>query len=373
VSDEERLKMRASCTRWLSGHGEQSMRSRLTGLAAMPEADGSPDIYGKGDAVQTLEHRVADLLGKPAARFVIKGVIAQQAALRAWSDDRRIPTVALHPLSHLDRDELNALERLHPLRPIRLGSTRPFGVAELEAVGEPIGVVTVELPLRRGGFALPEWEELVAISTWCRDRGIPLHIDGARLWESAPYYERSLADIAALADSVYLSFYKGLGGLAGSALVGSEEFLAQATPWLTRHGANVFATYPYVLSALDGLDRHLPRMADYRAKARSLAAALSQIEGVRAPDPQTNGIAVYLRGDHESLGAAALEIAARTGVWLFGLITPTAVPGVAFAEISVGAAIDAVSDDEATALITELVSEGEARTAQAGSAAHPGR
>ena len=188
------------------------MRSRLTQLAAMPEADGRADVYGKGEPVQALEHRVAELLGKPAARFVIKGVIAQQAALRVWSDDRRLSTVALHPLSHLDLDELNALERLHPLRAIRLGQTRPFGVRELEEAGEPIGVVTVELPLRRAGFALLEWDDLVAVSAWCRDHGVPLHIDGARLWESAPYYGRSLAEIAALGDSVYVSFYKVSAG-----------------------------------------------------------------------------------------------------------------------------------------------------------------
>ena len=99
-SDEERLAVRASCSRWLSGHREQSMTSRLTQLAAMTEADDRPDIYGKGSAVQALERRVADLLGKPAARFVIKGVIAQQAALRAWADQRGIATVALHPLKN---------------------------------------------------------------------------------------------------------------------------------------------------------------------------------------------------------------------------------------------------------------------------------
>lgn len=114
------------------------MQARLTELSAMPEAEGRPDMYGAGEPVGALEARVAKLLGKPTARFVIKGVIAQQAALRTWADDRRLGTVALHPLSHLDLDEMSAVERLHPLRAIRLGRTQPFGVRELAAAGAPI-------------------------------------------------------------------------------------------------------------------------------------------------------------------------------------------------------------------------------------------
>ena len=356
-TDDERAAIRAGCRRRLTGNDHPSMRTWLTRLADMPEADGRPDVYGSGAPVQALERRVADLLGKPAARFVIKGVIAQQAALRVWTDGRGVPTVVLHPLSHLDLDELNAIERLHPIHALRLGRTQPFGVTDLEQVAEPIGAVTIELPLRRGGFALPTWDDLTAVSAWCRDRGIPLHIDGARLWESAPYYGRSLAEIAALGDSVYVSFYKGLGGLAGCALAGSEDFLAKARPWLTRHGANVYATFPYALSALAGLDRHLPRMAEYHARAKSLAAALATVTGVRVTEPQTNGFALYLDGDAEAIDAAHLRFAERTGVWLFGAITRTPAPGLAMAEISVGEATDAVPDDEAARLVADLLGE----------------
>lgn len=360
VTQEERLEVRARCSRWLSNHGHHlTMREWLTDLAAMPGADGRPDVYGAGEAVHALERDVAELLGKPAGRFVIKGMIAQQATLRAWTDQRGFPTVALHPLSHLDFDELNAIERLHPLRAIRLGRTAPFGVAELDAVGEPIGAVTVELPLRRAGFALPSWDELAAVSEWCREHEVPLHLDGARLWESAPYYGRSLAAIAALADSVYVSFYKGLGGLAGCVLAGTDELLKRATPWLTRHGANVYAAFPYALAARAGLDRHLPRMADYRGRAQTLARALGELPGVRVTEPQTNSFGVYLPGDHQALDEAQLRLAERSGVWLFGLIGASPVPGLAVAEVMVGEATEAVPDDEAAELTRQLLAEAE--------------
>lgn len=354
---DEKRALRRNCTRWLSGHGDRTMRDLLSVLVELPESEGYPDVYGDGDPVRTLERRVAELLGKPSARFVIKGMIAQQSALRAWTDGSGIRTVALHPLSHIDHDELAAFERLHPMRAVRLDGGRGFGVAELEGVGEPLGAVTVELPLRAAGFALPDWDDLVAVSTWCRERGVPLHFDGARLWEAAPHYDRPLSEIAALADSVYVSLYKGLGGLAGCVLAGPEDFLARATPWLTRHGANVYAAFPYALAALDGLDRRLPRMAAYRDRAVTLARALAKLPGVLVNEPRTNGFLVFLPAGHEALEQAHRRLAERTGTWLFHEFATTHVPGVSAAEVQVGDAAEAISDDEAAALVADLLAE----------------
>jgi threonine aldolase len=359
LTDDKRA-LRRNCTRWLSGHGERTMRDWFAELSALPESAGHPDVYGVGDPVRTLELRVAELLGKPAARFVVKGVIAQQSALRAWTDPSGIRTVALHPLSHLDHDELSAFERLHPLRAVRLDAGRGFGVKELDTVGEPLGAVTVELPLRAAGFALPEWDDLLAVSTWCRERGVPLHFDGARLWEAAPYYGRTVGEVAALADSVYVSFYKGLGGLAGCVLAGPEDFLARATPWLTRHGANVYATFPYALAALAGLDRYLPKMAAYRDRAVSLAHALAEVPGVVAREPQSNAFLVFLPGDRDALEAAHLRLAGRTGTWLFHGFQASEMPGFAQAEVQVGDATEKIGDAEAAALVAELLAEAAA-------------
>jgi len=180
-----------------------------------------------------LEARVATLLGKEAGVFAMKGMIAQMAALRVWTDRSGVATVALHPRSHIDLDEEGAYERLHRLIPARVGGHSPFVVEELQEIHEPLGAVVVELPLRRAGYRLPLWDELVAISEWCRDCGLPLHFDGARLWEAAPFYGRPYAEIAALADSVYVSFYKGLGALAGCVLCGPADFISDVRLWKT--------------------------------------------------------------------------------------------------------------------------------------------
>jgi threonine aldolase len=342
------------CTRWLSFGSAASMRERLRALADRPEADGRPDIYGADGPVPGLERRVADLLGKPRARFLIKGVVAQQAALRAWADRSGRTAVGLHPMSHLAIDEAGALEQLHPLRCIRIGGAGHFTAETLESVGEPLAAVTIELPLRRAGFRLPEWEELVAVSDWCRDHDVPLHIDGARIWEAQPFYGRSLADIAALASSVYVSFYKGLGGLGGCALAAESDFLDATAPWVTRLGGELFATYPYVLSALQGLDDRLPHMADYRDRAVTLAGRLDGIEGVLVEPPQVNAFRVHVRGEVTQLAARHREVADETGAWLFRFAASPLV-GYAMSEIQIGDTAAAISDQEVRAALERIV------------------
>lgn len=274
-----------------------------------------------------------------------------------WTDRRPAPSVALHPRSHIDLDEASAYERLHGLRPVRLGGHQPFTAADLEATAERLGAVVVELPLRRAGYLLPSWDELVAISQWCRGNGVPLHLDGARLWESAPYLGRSLAGIAALADSVYVSFYKGLGGLGGCALAAPADVLAEAKPWITRHGGNLYAAYPYALSAVDGLDRQLPAMAEHHRRAVALAAAIGATGAVTVvPDPpHTTAFQVHLPVPPEAAAAALVRTAEETGVWLAERVAATALPGSCMIEVSVGPATAAVADDEAAGLISGLV------------------
>jgi threonine aldolase len=343
------LAVRRSCRRFLSAPPEHNMRERLLALAARPEADsGDVDVYGGGGPVAEVEARVAELLGKPAARWVSTGVIAQQAALRAWTERTGRAVVALHPLSHLDRDEGSAYERLHGLRPVRVGDLTPFTVDDLEEAGETPGVVTVELPLRFAGLLLPAWDDLVAIADWCRERRIPLHIDGARLWESAPHYQRTVAEVAALADSVYVSFYKGLGGLGGAALAGEPRFLAECAPWLARHGAQPFHSYPYALAALAGLDARLPALASFRQRAITLAAAIGEIDGVFVTPrpPHVNGFHVYLPGSPDLLRERHLKCAAEHGDWLFSHISPTSARGQSVVEIRVTESTMDFSDAE---------------------------
>jgi threonine aldolase len=214
----------------------------------------------------------------------------------------------------------------------------PFTLADLADVHEPLAAVVVELPLRRTGYRVPPWDELVALAAHARFAGAAFHIDGARLWETAPGYGKSLAEIAALADTVYVSFYKGLGGMAGAALAGDAQTVAAARVWIGRAGATLFRMYPYAVAAREGLRIELPRMPLYHARAVEIAAALRNVPGVAvSPEPPAcNAFVVHLDGEYGALLAARDAVAEARGVIAFQQLARTAHPRVCSFELTVG-------------------------------------
>jgi threonine aldolase len=363
-SSQADLALRDSCTAWLNGHRPpRSMKETLLALAATPEAESAVDVYGEGELVNGLEREVADLLGKEAAIFVHKGVAAQLAAMRVWTGGRGGAQVALHRQSHIELDENQAYEQVLGLRGVRLGGTdRPFTVDALQALVEKPALVTVELPLRRGGFRLPEWDSLEAISAWCRREQVPLHFDGARLWESAAGYGRELREVAALADSVYVSFYKGLGGLAGCMLAGPTEFIKQAALWKDRLAGNLHTVFPYALSAAIGLRTQLPRMAEYHQRARQLAVTLAPVDGllIAPTPPHINSFQVHLQGEPARVKAAMLDIAREHRFWLGARAVESIWPGHTMIEVVIGDASTGWTNEQVAELLGSVVERARA-------------
>ena len=321
-----------NCERWLSQR-RVPVPDRLRHLADVA-LDNHTDMYGSGGEVEALEQDVAELLGKPAAVFVPTGIMAQQSVLRVYADRAGTNRVAVHGLSHLLVHELNALEEVHHLRIERLTSEpRQPRPDELAAIPGKLAAVTLELPLRDAGFVLPTWDELVVFAESCAERGVPLHLDGARLWESTPYLEHSLAEIAALASSVYVSFYKVLGGISGAALAGPEDVISEVRRWQRRLGGNLYSLFPYAVSARDGLRTVLPVMGDLYQRAIEVAMAL-QSEGFRVfPEPpQTNSFRVYAPRAAEDIELAAVERMERTREAICGRWQPADVPGWSWVE-----------------------------------------
>ncbi|HEY7093993.1 MAG TPA: beta-eliminating lyase-related protein, partial [Ktedonobacterales bacterium] len=197
---------------------------------------------------------------------------------------------------------------------------------------------------------------------WAREHGAALHMDGARLWESGPYYARPYAEIAALFDSVYVSFYKGVGGIAGAALVGSADFIAEARVWLRRHGGNLVHLYPYVLAARLGLRERLDRFPAHHERAKEVAAALQMVPGivVKPAIPQTHMMHVYLPGDKERMLAESLAIAREERVSLVRWLSPTELPGYAKFEVAIGEAAFALTDEEIAGYFARIVAAGQA-------------
>jgi threonine aldolase len=343
------IKLRGNAKRVLTHHQPVDPAKALEEIAHSHYARLQTDIYYDGSAVRALEERTASLLGKPAGLFFIKGVIAQHCLLRARVEERRSPCVAIHPLSHIDYDEANGIELLHDLQPTRLGRFAPFTAADLAGVGPQLACAVVELPLRRAGYLLPTWDDLLAISAWCQEHSVPLHLDGARLWEAAAGYRRTLKEVAALADSVYVSLYKSIGGLAGCVVVGEQCLLDRMKPWKTRQGGDVFAAYPYAISALIGLDRNLPRMREFVERARSLADALQAIDGIEVypSPPHVNAFHVMLPWPKLELEEKHRAFVRKQGIWLFNAFLEAPLPNHSVAEVVIGDAADHYSDAEA--------------------------
>jgi threonine aldolase len=329
----------------------------LEKLAQDVDPSALPDSYGEGPLIAHFEQEIAALLGKEAAVFMPSGTMAQQIALRIWADRKGSRQVAFHPRCHVEQHEHKGYQVLHGLHGVLVGSPyRLMTLADLKAVADPLAALLLELPQREIGGQLPTWDALAAMVDFARARGVALHLDGARLWEIKPFYGRSYAEIAGLFDSVYVSFYKGLGGIAGCALAGPTSFIAEARIWQRRHGGTLVQQYPYVLSAQAGLRERLDRMDRYVAKAIEVArhlAALPEIDVLPDP-PQTNMMHLHLRGEKEALETAALELSRDTGIWMFGKLRPTSLPSLSIFELTVGDALLTFSEEEIVALFREL-------------------
>jgi threonine aldolase len=331
-----------SCTRSAVGSIRVSPADSLAALSAACEELGIDewDTYGEGGAVTRLEEEVAGLLGRSAAVFFVSGVMGQQAALRSWCERRGSRRVAIPDLSHLLVHEEDGPRLLHDFRFEHLTvGRRTATAADLRALPTGLGAALVELPLRDAGCLLPPWDELVELSAAARELGVPLHLDGARLWESQPFYDRPLAKIAGLADSVYVSFYKGLGGQAGAAVAADADLAAELRSWRRRMGGTLYRMTPYAVSALVGLRDLLPRMGEYAAWARSFAAELVAVGFRVDPEPpHTNTFQIFTEADPDAINERLAGFMERE------LLVPghswraSEVPGIAFTEVAVQSA-----------------------------------
>jgi threonine aldolase len=275
ADEAEMLKLRDQCTRFLTGHDPV----RAADMLATIPPDTAIDRYGAGGVVTELEAEVARLLGKPAAVFVPSGTMAQQLTLRVHAQRRGRRAVVFHPMCHLEQHEGQAYRRLQRLTGRAAGDrNRLITMSDLTAIAEPVAVLLLELPQRDIGGQQPSWEELAEQCSWAAEHGAAAHLDGARLWESSAGYGRPPGEIAALFDTVYVSFYKGIGALAGCCVAGPEDIIAEVREWRQRMGGMLFGMWPAAASALSCLAVRLPKMpapdADDAPAARHHPGAL---------------------------------------------------------------------------------------------------
>ncbi|WP_426196997.1 threonine aldolase family protein [Massilia sp. DWR3-1-1] len=346
----------SACHTVLPGHRARAPARMFADMAAWCEQhEVAHDVYGSGALIEQFERKVADLLGFEAALFCISGTMAQVTALRLACEDRGSALVALHPTSHILVHESSNYQLLGHFDALAVGDRhRPWCAADLAAVPDRLGVVAMEMPMREIGGQNPSWDEIAAIKDHCRARGAHLHMDGARLWEAAAGMHRTPAELAAGFDSVYVSLYKGIGGLGGAMLAGSTTFIARAAAWCRRQGGNVVHRSPYVVAAAMQFDQRLAAMPAYFARTEWLYGVLADFPRLRANParPQANMLHLHLPVSRERALAIRDRVAREHGLWLFGRANHAALPDTSYVELYVGDNLLALADAQVIAALT---------------------
>lgn len=338
----------ARCHTVFTGHRARRPAEMFAAMAQWCEANGvEHDVYGSGALIDEFQRKVADLLGFEAAVFCISGTMTQVTALRLACQDRGRPLVALHPTSHIIVHERSNYQLLGHFSALQVGDrNRPWSVDDLKAVPERLGAVALEIPMREIGGQLSPWDELESIKAHCREIGAHLHMDGARLWEAQAGYGRSAAEIARGFDSVYVSLYKGLGGLGGAMLAGSREFVARASECMKRQGGNVIHRSPYVVAAAMQFDQRLAAMPACFERTKLLYEALKAHPEIRVNPaaPQANMLHLHLPVSRERALRIRDRLAEEHGIWMFNRAAHGVLPETSSFELYVGDNLLAMPD-----------------------------
>ena len=236
--------------------------------AVLGEATAARDLpgdnYSNGGVIAELEEKFARLLGKEAAIFMPTGTLANHLAVRklAGNDHR----VLVQAESHFYNDSGDCAEALSGLNLIPLAEGRStIGLAEVERwtarstagrVAMNVGAISIENPVRRRDHEMVEFGELERVSRYARERGIRLHLDGARLF-NLPYHSgRSVRDHAALFDTVFVSLWKHFNATTGAILAGSASFIEGLFHTRRMFGGSLPQAWPVAAVALQYADRY---------------------------------------------------------------------------------------------------------------------
>ena len=284
------------------GDGEpktpESMIARLSEIARRRGI--AADDYSRGGVVGELETALADKLGKEAAVFMPTGTLANHLAIRLLRAGK--PRAIVQEQSHLYRDTGDAVQQLSGVNLAPLAPSRPYftldevrsAVEESEGgrVRAPVGALMIESPVRRRHGQIMPLDEMRRVTDFCADKGIPTHLDGARLFMMSAATGVSPAEYSAMFDTVYVSLYKYFGAPFGAMLAGSAEFCRDLFHHRRMFGGGLSGAALAAALALDGMDGFEQRFADAMRKAGKLFDELNRMPGFSVI-PYENGSNIF--------------------------------------------------------------------------------
>lgn len=252
---------------------------------AMAEAEVGDDVWGEDPTVRRLQERTAALLGKQAALFVPSGTMANQIALLCHC--ARGDEVVTGEGSHCVLYESGAGSAWAGVGFAVVGRGGLFTAEDVRLVIRPpdahfarTRLIAIENTHNRAGGRVFPQADVERIAALARERGLALHLDGARIWNAACASGRRPAELAAPADSVSACFSKGLGAPVGSVIAGTREFVVRAHRFRKMLGGGMRQVGVLAAAALYALDHHLDRLVEDHQNARRLAEGLAAMAGV---------------------------------------------------------------------------------------------
>lgn len=309
-------------------------------LAAMASAPVGDDVYAEDPSVNALESRVAELLGHEAGLFCTTGSMAN--LLGVWCLVKPGQEVVCDVRAHIARAEMGAHAALHGVTMRTWESTD--GVTDAATIAGlitpdagPYLVSTAAVALENthnfGGGTVQPYDHLAEVSALCRDAGVGLHLDGARLWNAHVATGVSLVRYGRLFDTVNVCFSKGLGAPVGSMLVSSAENIARARVQRKRLGGGWRQAGVLAAAADYAIDHHLPRLGQDHVAAAAFAAEVVALapDAVRLASVTTN-IVVLDTGALPAADVAAKAAGAGVAVSALG---PHMVRAVTHQEVSI--------------------------------------
>lgn len=252
---------------------------------AMAEAEVGDDVYGEDPTARRLEESVAELLGKPAALFVPTGTMANQLALLIHCE--RGNDVLVGEGAHCMVYESGAGSAWAQVSFSVVGRGGLFSAEEMVAAIKPPEYHFPQTRLcalenthnRSGGMVFPQ-AEVERIAAAARERGLALHLDGARIWNAAVASGLSPQQLAAPVDTVSACFSKGLGAPVGSVLCGPRPLIERAHRYRKMLGGGMRQVGVLCAAALYALSHHRERLAEDHENARKLALGVANLPGV---------------------------------------------------------------------------------------------
>lgn len=273
-------------------------------LKAMWSAEVGDDVFDEDSSAHALQAYAAELFGHEAALFMPSGVMSNQIAIKAHTE--AMDELICEETSHVFRYE-NGGYAFHSQVAIQTipGDHGRLNAAQVAAAIKPVAdwlprsrLVVLENTCNAAGGSFYRLDEVRPIRQLCGERGLRLHLDGARLFNALVATGESPREWGAQFDSLSICLSKGLGAPVGSLLLGSREFIAKARRLRKGFGGGMRQIGFLCAAGLYALQHHVERLVEDHEHARMLAATLVHAPYVAALRPVHTNIVIFdLAGD----------------------------------------------------------------------------